>query len=70
MTGDTSTNVVLKVAEKLGTDPLELPRLSEQVEPDALDKLHDSDAAVCFEYCGYTVHICPENVITLTKNHA
>ena len=70
MTGDTSTNVVLKVAEKMGVDPCDLPRLSESVEPDALNKLQHSDAAVCFDYCGYTVHICPENIITLTKNHA
>jgi len=67
MSGDMSTYVVLKVAEKEGMHPLDLPLLSESINPDALNMLTDSPVAVSFDYYGYTVHICPEGVITLIE---
>ena len=64
-----STRVVLAVAEEKDADPLELPPLGEQLDPDALDTLFKDrlpdDTEFRFEYAdvrvvvregGVTVH--------------
>lgn len=61
-TREISVAVVEAVAERRGVDPLELPAIWESIDPDALDKLFETDTAgpfsVSFEAagCRVTVH--------------
>ena len=54
-----STRIVLAVAKEKDADPLELPPLGEQLDPDALDTLFrdrlPDDAELSFEYAGVRV---------------
>ena len=54
-----SERVVQQVAARSGTDPMELPRLYDAIDPDALDAvLADLPAGeVRFRYAGYTVSV-------------
>jgi hypothetical protein len=59
--------VVEKVAACSNIDPLELPPLYEELDPDALDALIASmeDGQVSFQYAGYPVTVTGENEITV-----
>lgn len=54
-----SERVISRIADRTDTDPLELPRLSEAVDPDALDALVNrlADGEVSFRYAGYVVTV-------------
>lgn len=66
----TSTRVVRLVAEREDVDTVRLdPPLNDVVDPDALDTLFtDAEApcCVCFEYCGYTVHVASDGTVEVT----
>lgn len=67
MEGSITTRVVRAVAAEEGVDPLDLPPLSDVVDPDALDRLfdpsrcgtatEDGTCEVWFSYAGWEVHV-------------
>lgn len=56
---DVSERVVHAVATKTSTDPFELPKLYDAIDPDALDAVVTgmSDGEVCFRYAGCTLTV-------------
>lgn len=50
-----ATKIVKRVSELEETDPLDLPPLYNSIDPEALDRLADSN--IRFEYVGYTIEI-------------
>jgi hypothetical protein len=53
-----SQEIIELVAESENTDPLELPPLSEAIDPDALDRLfRNTSGHLAFEYQGHTVTV-------------
>ncbi|WP_339102838.1 HalOD1 output domain-containing protein [Haloterrigena salinisoli] len=50
------TEIVTRVSEMEGTDPLDLPPLYDSIDPEALDRLADS-SDIRFEYAGYSIAI-------------
>ncbi|MDS0477867.1 HalOD1 output domain-containing protein [Natrinema sp. 1APR25-10V2] len=54
-----SSTVVMGVAERERTSPLEIEPLYETIDPDALDRLFPNDGSVriTFEYSGYLVTV-------------
>ena len=61
-----STRVVLATAREKDVDPLDLPPLGEQLDPDALDALfkdrHPGDAELRFEYAGVQIAVKGDEV--------
>jgi hypothetical protein len=50
--------IVAAVAQKEGCDPVDLPPLYDNIDPDALDRLgHKSNVKISFEYAGYDVSV-------------
>jgi len=64
-----SVAVVLAIAERTGWDPLEMPPLYENVDPEALDRLCQSRHfhTLLFEYAGYTVRLSGDGQIALEE---
>lgn len=62
-----SEAVVAAVAEREGVDPVELPRLFESVDPDALDAIFADGrpGRVSFQYAGYDVTVCGTDQVTV-----
>lgn len=62
-----SEAVVAAVAEREGVDPVELPRLFEAVDPDALDAIFADGrpGRVSFQYAGYDVTVCGSDQVTV-----
>lgn len=62
-----SRRVVRAVARETGTDPLELPRLFDTIDPDALDALVREMAAgeVQFRYAGHEVTVDSHETVTV-----
>lgn len=50
-------NVVVAVADELGTDPTSLPPIQRSINPDILDRLHEGESPkrLWFEYHGHEV---------------
>lgn len=66
-----SIAVIEHVAEHEGIDPLELsPPLHDVIDPDALDRLcagTETSGLVAFSYCGYTVTVTTDGVVSLEE---
>ncbi|WP_435346334.1 HalOD1 output domain-containing protein [Haloarchaeobius sp. HRN-SO-5] len=65
-----STQIVEDVAQAKDVDPLSLDPLIDSVDPDALDRLFDSQnegLQVTFEYEGYTVTVQGDRQIDLAE---
>ena len=62
-----SEKVVEAVASAEGRDPLDLdPPLYHAINPDALEALfRNTTGEVTFTYLGYTVHIAPDQKVTV-----
>ena len=74
-----SESVIRAVSEATGTDPLQMPRLGDVIDPDALDALfladsawtgadRDSEGTVAFRFggCDVTVHADGRTVVSRT----
>ena len=67
-----SERVVAVIAEKSGTDPLELPPLYESVDPDALDALFTPDSRepvlgeVTFTHAGHEITVAYDGEVVIT----
>ncbi|WP_435346341.1 HalOD1 output domain-containing protein [Haloarchaeobius sp. HRN-SO-5] len=65
-----SSEVVEAVAQAKGVDPLSLDPIIDSVDPDALNRLFDSQnrgLQLTFEYEGYTVTVEGDRQIDLTE---
>ncbi|MFC4543914.1 HalOD1 output domain-containing protein [Halosolutus amylolyticus] len=51
-----SIEIINRVAEMEGQDPMDLPPLYDIVDPDALDRLAES-SKIQFEYIGYNITV-------------
>ncbi len=62
-----SERVVRAVANHADADPLELPRLYDTVDPEALDAVVDalSDGEVSFRYAGYAITVESSGTVEL-----
>mgnify|MGYP000496680950 CR=1 FL=1 len=69
-----SDQVVKSIAEKDGTDPLDLPPLYESVDPDALDALFTPDSRepvlgkATFTHAGYEVTVAYDGEVVITAS--
>lgn len=63
-----SRRVIQAVASETDTDPLELPRLYDAIDPEALDALVDglSSGDVHFKYAGHLVIVESDGTIRIT----
>lgn len=62
-----SEAVVATVANRDGSDPVDLPPLYDAVDPDALDAIFRDGrpGRVTFEYAGYEVTVCGRDQVTV-----
>ena len=67
-----SGQVAKSIADKEGTDPLDIPPLYESVDPDALDALFTPDSRepvlgeVTFTHAGYEVTVAYDGEVVIT----
>lgn len=72
-TESVSTRVVSAIADAKGVDPLDLPPLFEDIDPDALDSLFEATATsprtegrLTFTIDGYEVVVYSDETVTVT----
>lgn len=65
-----SDEVILAVAEAIGTHPLDLPPLCDAVNPDVLDRLYREATTVKveFEYAGCTAMISSDGLVAFRNS--
>lgn len=68
---DISTSIVYSVASSTGSSPLDLPPLSETIDPEVISKFTDSVsdefATLTFSYCGHKVIIQGTGEVVVNK---
>lgn len=67
-----STRVVDSVATATNTDPVELPRLYDVIDPDALETaVHTmTGGEICFQYAGHAVTVRSDGTVHVTDEAA
>lgn len=62
-----SEAVVATVADRAGRDPVSLPPLYDEIDPDALDAIfrEGRPGRVSFRYAGYEITVCGRDQVTV-----